>query len=271
MIPHVRDRPVTMQAYPDGVDGPGYFAKDAPRHFPPWIARVTLPKRGGTVTHVLANDTATLVYLAGQNCITPHTWLSRADWLQHPDRLIFDLDPPHERFSEVRAAARALGEMLRDLGLEPFAMTTGSRGLHVVTPLRRQVDFDYARAFARGLGRRLAEHHPRTLTVEQRKNRRDGRIFIDVARNAYAQHAAPPYAVRPKANAPVATPLRWEELDDRRLAPQRWTIQNVADRLQAEGDPWRTIARFARALGPAIKRLDADQVSQPARSRGAKR
>jgi bifunctional non-homologous end joining protein LigD len=255
MVPHIRNHPVAMQCFPNGVNSAGYFMKDIPAHFPKWIARATLPKRGGTITHLLANNVATLVYLASQNCITPHTWLSRADKPRYPDRLIFDLDPSRKRFAEVRAAARELGELLRELGLPPFAMTTGSRGLHVVVPLRRTIDFDPARTFARDIARELAAGDPRHLTVEQRKDKRGQRIFIDVARNAYAQHAVPPYAVRPLPRAPVAAPLRWEELDDRRLDPQRWTIHNLAGRLAAEGDPWRGMAQRARALGPAIARL----------------
>ena len=122
--------------------------KAVPGHFPDWIARATVPKRGGTVTHVLAENAATLVYLAGQNVVTPHNWLSRADRPREPDRLIIDFDPsPGIGFAEVRAAARDAGERLRDAGLVTYAMVTGSRGIHVVCPLRRGPAFsDGARA-----------------------------------------------------------------------------------------------------------------------------
>ncbi len=142
MVPHVRGRPLALQSFPQGIDGAGFFLKDAPRHFPDWIATADVPKRdGGTVRHVLADDAATLVYLAGQNVVTPHVWTSRADRLERPDRLIFDLDPTLPDFAAVRRAALRLGVLLRGIGMEPFAMTTGSRGLHVVTPLRRTADF----------------------------------------------------------------------------------------------------------------------------------
>jgi bifunctional non-homologous end joining protein LigD len=124
MLPHVRGRPVSMQCFPEGVEGSGFFMKNAPSYFPDWIDRVSVAKRGGRVSHVLCTQTATLVYLANQNTITPHVWTSRADQLRRPDRLIFDLDPPDEDFAAVRAAARTLGELLRDLGLKPFAMTS---------------------------------------------------------------------------------------------------------------------------------------------------
>lgn len=257
MLPHVRGRPLTLHSFPQGIEGQGFYTKDVPEHFPDWIDRVTVRKRGGTVTHPLARDAATLAYVAGQNCITPHVWPSRADDVERPDRLLFDLDPPGERFAEVRAAARALGDLLRELGLEPFAMTTGSRGVHVTVPLRRTTGFDEARAFAREVARRLAGEEPRRLTVEQRKDKRGERIFVDVMRNAYAQHAVAPYAVRPREGAPVAVPLAWDELSDRSLKPRRWTTANVADRLASDGGPWRGIGRAARSLGPARRRLDA--------------
>jgi bifunctional non-homologous end joining protein LigD len=256
MVPLVRDHPVAMHAFPGGVDRPGYFMKDVPGHFPDWIRRVTVPKRGGTLTHVLANDAATLVYLANQNCVTPHIWTSRADRPREPDRIVFDLDPPGSRFADVRAAATALGDILRALGLQPFAMTTGSRGLHVVVAIRRGFDYDEVHAFARRVARVLADHDPRRLTTEVRKAKRDERIFVDVGRNAYAQHAVAPYAVRPRPTAPVATPLRWEELGDRRLRPDGWTIPTIGDRLRSDGEPWRGFLASARSLRAALRRLD---------------
>jgi bifunctional non-homologous end joining protein LigD len=249
MVPHVRDRPIAVQSFPQGVEGKGFFVKNAARHFPDWIRTAQVPKReGGTLRQVLANDAPTLVYLAGQNAITPHIWTARADRLEQPDRIVFDLDPATKRFAEVHAAARALGDLLRDLGFEPFAMTTGSRGLHVVVALRRRADYAEVNAFARDVGARLAEANASKLTTEFRIANRGERIFVDVHRNAYAQHAVAPYAVRALPKAPVATPLNWDELGDRRLDPQGWTVKTIQHRLADGGDPWQGIARTARAL-----------------------
>jgi bifunctional non-homologous end joining protein LigD len=258
MVPHVRSRPLSMLRFPDGIEGQGFFHKNVPDHYPDWIRRVEVDKRGGTVLHALVCDVDTLVYLVGQNTITPHVWLSRADRLRQPDRVVFDLDPaPGADFAAVRRAARWTGELLREIGLEPFAQVTGSKGIHVWTPLRRRATFEDVRPLARDLAELLVARHPDELTTEFRKAERGGRILVDVMRNAYAQTAVPPYAVRPRPGAPVATPIEWDELSDSKLRPDRWTVKTVLRRLGAKGDPWSDIASFARGLSRARKRLDA--------------
>ena len=255
MLPHVRGRPVSMQRFPEGIEGKGFFHKDVPAYFPAWVRRVEVPKADGTVTHAVASDTRTLVYLAGQNCITPHVWLSRADRIWQPDRLVFDLDPPGDDFAAVRRAARWTGELLGELDLAPFAQVTGSKGIHVWAPLRRRASVDDVRAFARDAAQLLADRHPDELTVEFRKAKRQGRILVDVARNSYAQTAVPPYAVRPRPGAPVATPIDWDELSDSNLRPDRWTLRTVLDRLEAQGDPWGEMQSFAHGITRGRKRL----------------
>lgn len=257
MLRHVKGRPISMQRFPDGIDKHGFFHKEVPDYFPDWVKRVKVRKEGGTVTHVLVCDADTLVFLADQACITPHAWLSRADQLERPDRMVFDLDPSNGSFAEVRQTARSLGELLDEIGLAPFAMTTGSRGLHVWVPLRRQAGFDEVRQFARDLARVMVKRAPDRLTLEARKQKRAGRILIDIMRNGYAQTAVPPYAVRPKPGAPVATPLRWRELSDASLRPDKFTLRNIDRRLSRVGDPWEEIASHGRGLGPPRRRLDA--------------
>ncbi len=247
MVPHVRDRPLAMRAYPAGIARPGFFLKAAPAHFPEWIPRVVVAKRGGTLTQVVVREPATLVYLAAQNVIEPHVFLSRADQPDRPDRLIVDLDPSHERFAEVRAAARAVGDRLRDLGLRPYAMTSGSRGIHVVAPLRRGPSFTDVHRVARALAEGMVAENPGQLTLEWHTAERGSRIYLDVNRNAYAQHAIAAYGVRARPTAPVATPLHWEELADAGLRPDGWTIATIGERLEG-GDPWRGIYRHARKL-----------------------
>jgi bifunctional non-homologous end joining protein LigD len=249
MIPHVRDRPLALQAFPQGIDGQGFFMKSVPKYFPSWIATTKVPKQGGFNTQALANDAATLVYLVGQNVITPHIWLSRVDELRQPDRLIIDLDPsPGVRFSEIRAAAREAGARLRDAGLATFAMVTGSRGVHVVCPLRRGPSFTDVHSFARTLAEAMVADDPGHLTLEWHRSERGRRIYLDVNRINYAQHVVAPYGVRPRPRGPVAMPIEWDELSDPRLKPDRWTVRTAAKRVEDQGDAWRGIGRRAHKL-----------------------
>src|SRR5919201_2234447 len=167
MVPLVRERPVTLHRFNDGIAGEGFMQKEIPRGAPHWVRRVQVRKEGGSACHALANDAATLVWLANQNCITPHVWLARADRLERPDRMIFDLDPADEDdFALVRRTARELGDVLREAGVEPFAMTTGSKGVHVVVALRRSYGFDQVRAAAVAVAQEVVARRPRELTME---------------------------------------------------------------------------------------------------------
>lgn len=256
MVPYLEERPLVMQRFPDGIDAEGFYQKNAPDHFPDWIETVTVEKEGGTVDHVVCGNAATLVYLANQGVITPHVWLSRIDRLDHPDRMIFDLDPPDDDFGIVREAARELRDLLDELGLAAWPMTTGGRGLHLIVPLDRSEPFDAVRDFAHRVADRLAERHPERFTTATRKDKRRGRLFLDYLRNAYAQTGVPPYAVRPRPGAPVAVPLDWDEVDDPDLRGNRYTIENVLQRIARKDDPWKGLMRHARSLEKPRQRLE---------------
>jgi bifunctional non-homologous end joining protein LigD len=250
MLPHTRERPLNLWRWNNGIHGQRVVQQEIPKGAPEWVARVEVPRRkGGSVVHAMADDARTLRWLANQNCITPHVWQSRADKLETPDRIVFDLDPSEDegQFEDIRAGALALGERLRELGLVPFAMTTGSRGIHVVAPLRRMHTADDVRAKAGAIAEDFAAEHD-TLTTAWRKDKRDGRILVDTARNTYAQTVVAPYAVRALPGAPVATPLAWDELPDPELHPRRWTLRDVPARVADAGDPWSDIRRAARNL-----------------------
>jgi bifunctional non-homologous end joining protein LigD len=247
MLPHVRGRPLHMQRFPDGIEGPELQQKQVPDYFPDFVNRVEVArKRGGTVTHATIESADTLVYLAGQACITPHVWLARADRLDCPDQLIFDLDPPGGDLAPARDAARRLRSLLEEAKLTPFVKTTGSRGYHVVAPLDRSRSFAEVRAYAREVAGELADRVPDRFTVEQRIAARHGRLYLDTARNGYAQTAVAPYAVRAIDGAPVACPLEWDELG--RVDPQGFTVRNLFRRLARRTDPWQDMARAAARL-----------------------
>ncbi|GGR61253.1 non-homologous end-joining DNA ligase [Streptomyces roseolus] len=255
ILPHLRGRPLMLERYPDGIGGGRFMQKDTPDHFPDWIHRAELPKEGGTVTYAVCDDLASLLYLVGQACITPHRWLSKADRPDHPDRLVFDLDPPGEDFAPVRRTAARLRELLDELGLPAALMTTGSRGLHVVVPLDRRTAFDEVRAFAGDVAELLAARHPDELTTAARKQAREGRLYLDIQRNGYGQTAVTPYAVRARPGAPVATPLSWAELDAPDLTPRRWTLADIHERLE-DDDPWKRELPRGRSLKAARGRLE---------------
>jgi bifunctional non-homologous end joining protein LigD len=256
MLPHLRGRPVAMERYPDGIGGERIFQKDVPGYFPGWVDRVKVHKEGGTLQQVVCDQAATLVYLANQACITPHVFLSRTDRLDHPDQLIFDLDPSGDDFESARRAALALRALLEELELPSFPKTTGGKGVHVTVPLDRRADFDTVRRFARRVAAVLAGRQPDRLTTEQHKQRREGRLYLDVMRNAYAQTAVPPYAVRARPGATVATPLDWSEVEERSLRPSAFTIGSISARME-DADPWKDLRRRARSLTRARGRLDA--------------
>ncbi len=250
ILPHLADHPLSLQRFPNGIQAEGFYQKEIPDYFPDWIRRVSVEVKEDQTRQdqVVCDNVETLVYLANQACLTLHPWLSRADKLNHPDKLIFDLDPPGDDFEVVRFAAGRLREMLQEMGLVPLVMTTGSKGLHVVAPLDRSADFDEVRAFVRQLADELARREPERLTTETRKEQRQGRVFLDYLRNAYGQTGVVPYTVRAKPGAPVATPLEWAELANPRLHSQRYTLRNIFHRLGQKADPWQDMRDHARAL-----------------------
>jgi bifunctional non-homologous end joining protein LigD len=253
MIPHLEGRPLAMQRFPDGIDKFGFFQKAAAPYYPPWIRKVTVKKAGGTVQHVVCDDADTLVYLANQACIVFHTWLSRADRINFPDELIFDLDRSTSTAPAVIDGALMLKEILDDLDLPAFLKATGGSGLHVVVPLKPTLEFDAVRAFARSIAERLIERDPARYTLEVYKAKRGRRVFVDINRNAYAQTAVAPYSVRARDGAPIAIPIAWPDLRKRGFRPDAVTIRNVFDH---DRDPWKDFRRHAVSLDRARRRLE---------------
>ena len=263
MLPTLRDRPISFVRYPDGIQGESFFQQSASSYFPDWIKRARVTKEHGHIDHVLCQDEATLAYLANQAAITLHCWLARADTPDRPDRMLFDLDPPDQgKFTEAVSAARSLRALLDELSLPSMLSTTGGRGLHVYVPIARRQDADAVREFARAVADLLAEREPDRFTTEVRKEHRKGRLYLDISRNAYAQNAVASYSVRARPGAPVATPLDWAELDDKRLTPSRFTLRTTPTRLEDE-DPWRDPPSPVSSLRAARSRLDAMSVDQP--------
>jgi bifunctional non-homologous end joining protein LigD len=257
MLPHLQGRPLNLQRFPNGVNGKGFWQQGASEHFPDWVRTVTVERRGrgGTVDHVICDDAATIVYLANLATVTFHAWTSTVEHLARPDLVIIDLDPdPDQGLEVVRAAARAVKAACEEVGLASFIQTSGSRGYHVVMPLQPGPDVEVVRDFAAELALLVAARDPDRLSVEWRKAKRDGRLLLDTARMGYAQTVVAPYSVRPKPEAPVATPIEWSELG--RVEPRSYTVANLRRRLARKPDPWAGMADHAVAFDPVRSRLD---------------
>jgi bifunctional non-homologous end joining protein LigD len=255
MLPHLRDRPLTLERYPNGIKTKRFFQKEVSSYFPQWIRTTTVEKVGGTVTHVVCNDTATLVYIANQACVTPHIFLSRCDKVDTPDQLVIDLDPQGEDFDLVKSTASAFKQLLDELTLPAFLKTTGSRGLHVVVPLQRREGYDAVRTFARELAGLVVSQAPKERTMEPLKANRGGRVFIDTNRNGYAQLVAPAFAVRARKGAPISFPVDWSELKKKTLTPNGVTIRDAFERLEETKDPWADFWHSGVTLTKARRKL----------------
>ncbi len=254
---YTRERPVMVKRFPDGIKKNGFYQKQAAEHFPDWFKTVNIKrKQGGTLRHITCENIAQLAYLGQQAAVTYHGWLSRFDKIKYPDKLVFDLDPPKGNFDIVRQGAAYYRNILRKIGMTPFVMTTGSEGLHVVVPLDRSARFDRARQLAQEVSRLLAERHPDELTVEQRKNKRRGRLFLDTNRNAYGQTSVVPYSVRSLPGAPVAMPLTWDEVGKQSISSRSYSVQNVPKQLTRRGDPWQSFNRHASSISSAANKLN---------------
>jgi bifunctional non-homologous end joining protein LigD len=255
MLPHMRGRPVTMERFPAGIGATGFMQKDVSKGFPDWLQRVEVPKKGGVVHHPLANDVESLRWLANQNCITPHVWISSVPDLNHPDLCVFDLDPSSEDAGQVRAAALIVRDLLAELGLPSWVKTSGSKGFHVLVPLDGQAGFDTVWQFAESAGRVLVARYPDVLTQEFIKVERDGRIFVDTGRNGYSATFAAAYAVRPKPGAPVSAPCTWDEIENGAVHPRIFTLRNLPERLAVQGDLWADLPKHGRSLRRPIAKL----------------
>jgi bifunctional non-homologous end joining protein LigD len=274
MLPHLRGRPVTMERFPAGIEQKGFMQKDVAKGFPEWLARVEVAKKDGSLHAPLIDDTRSLLWLANQNCITPHVWTSRHPQLLEPDVCIFDLDPSQDAPEALRSAALAVRALLDELELPSWLKTSGSKGFHIAVPLVPHTDYETAWHFAHAAGALLAKRHPEQLTQEFLKTDRKGRILVDTGRNGYGATFAATYAVRPKPAAPVSAPCTWHELEQGLVAPQTFTLRTMRARLAAVGDLWSDLHEHGASLdGPLAKlraQLSEDELSESIAARKRK-
>ncbi len=241
MLTHLRGRPVTMERFHSGIASKGFFQKNIPKGAPEWLETVAVPKKDGVVNYPVITDARGIMWLANQNCITPHVWTSRVPELFHPDVCVFDLDPLDDDVEAMRSATLLLRDLLTELGCTSWVKTSGSKGFHVVVPLDGVADSGQVARFGHRVGRLLVERDPEHMTQEFYKADRGGRILIDTGRNEFGATYAAAYAVRPKPHAPVSAPCTWDEVENGSVAPQTFTLRGMAARLDAVGDLWSGI------------------------------
>jgi bifunctional non-homologous end joining protein LigD len=248
MVPHIKNRPVTLERFNAGIKGPRIFQKNVEKGFPAWLKRVQVKKKDGVVNHVLITDAKSLLWVANQNSITPHVWVSRAPKIMKPDILVFDLDPSDDDQARLRKGALTLRALLESLELESWVKTSGSKGYHIVVPLDGKADFGKVATFGHAIGGLLIERDPKNFTREFYKKDREGKIFIDTGRNEYSATFAATYAVRPRPKAPVSAPITWDELKSGKFGPTALTLKNVPKRVAKLGDVWAELLETRQAL-----------------------
>ncbi|MGB2874932.1 MAG: DNA ligase D [Gaiellaceae bacterium] len=261
LLPHVKDRPFTMKRYPDGWQGNHFFQKDAPRGMPDWIPTVEIevstretPRRRRKIEAPLVNDELALLWMVNMACIDLNTWYSRIDKPHRPDFVLFDLDPsPDVGFPETVQVALLVKQALDAVGLESFCKTSGADGIHVLVPLERRHTYEDTRQFAEIVAGALAATHRGLVTTEWSKAKRKG-VLIDANQNGEGKTIASVYSVRPKAGAPVSTPLRWEEVDES-LDPSAFTMEAVRQRISEHGDLFEGVLKTRQSLSKALKAL----------------
>jgi bifunctional non-homologous end joining protein LigD len=260
IVPHLKNRPFTMKRWREGLKGGSFFQKQAPKGMPSWIKTRqfrTWPREGGSrlVDFPLVNDRETLLWMVQMHCIDMNAWYSRVDKPERPDYVVFDLDPPESRngFTQAIRVAHLVRQALERLELDSYVKTSGADGIHVLVPIARRSTYADTYEFAERLSRALEDENPGLVTTEWLKKKRRG-VLVDHRQNGHGKTIASPYSVRPKAGAPVSTPLRWEELGEK-VRPRDFGMREALARVEKHGDLFEPVLQGGQALGPALRRL----------------
>jgi bifunctional non-homologous end joining protein LigD len=254
ILPHVEGRPLTLVRCPEGLGKPCFYMKHSGVWAPPALRRVKIQEKTKVGDYLVADDLEGVLSLVQMGILEVHTWNSRADDVEQPDRVVFDLDPDEAvAWAAVVEAARLLRSRLEDLDLESYVKTTGGKGLHVVVPLKPDAGWEATLEFTRVISERLEREEPARYTTEMSKARRKGKILIDYLRNSRGSTSVAAYSTRAKPQAPVSTPIRWDELG--RVRPDQFTVANLGRRLEGmRSDPWAGYFQSRQRLTAAIRK-----------------
>jgi bifunctional non-homologous end joining protein LigD len=256
LVPHLAGRPLSLKRYPNGIDHDFFFQKDA-SGFPDWLHREELAddEDTGSKTRVICDDRASLLFLANLGCIDQNPYMSRLGSLEHPDFILIDLDPYHCGYDRIVDAARLIHDKLHLIGLEGYPKTTGGNGMHIYVPVEPIYESNQTRTFAEVLARWVAAERPDLFTTPRTVSAREkGKVYFDYLQNASGKTISAPYVLRAHPGAPVATPLKWEEVVPG-LKPQQFHIANVLRRFDRVGDLFEGVLKKPQELGPALEKL----------------
>ena len=266
MLPYLKDRPVVLTRYPDGIAGKSFFQKDAPDFVPGWIRREKIYSKDSDrdISYIIIDDVETLLYVINMGTIPLHLWSSRLGSIERPDWLVLDLDPKGAPFENVVKVARTLHRILQEIGLESFIKTSGASGLHILLPLGARYTHEQAKDFARLLAMLGVDAVPDIATVARPLAARGGKVYIDFGQNGHGVTIAAPFSARPVPGATVSCPLRWQEVDAR-LHPSRFTIKTMPARCEKIKDPLAPILRNGIDIAAALAQIEKKFAFHPAK------
>ncbi len=256
LLPHLQNRPVHFNRFPDGIDGKSFYQREVKEGTPDWVGSADVPHDGQMVAHHVINDRDALLYAANLGSIDLHPWLSSVGSFDEPDYAVLDLDPKEAPWRDVIRIARAAGKLLRGIGLRPLLKTSGKTGIHIFVPLQRGYTYDHSKMFLEAVARVLVRDLGEIATVERMPQNREGKVYLDFLQNRKSQTIVPPYSARPVRGGCVSAPLLWDELEDHDLTPQRFTIQTMPERVAERGDLFAKALTDKQDLMPAIAALE---------------
>jgi bifunctional non-homologous end joining protein LigD len=256
LLPYLKERPLSLKRYPNGIHEPFFFQKNTPETYPPWLRTETIPSEGRPIRYVLAEDRASLLYLVNLGCIDHNPWMSRIGSLECPDYILIDLDPQQCEFDKIVEAALLVKEKLDAIGLTGYPKTTGGDGMHIYVPLEPRYTYDQARSFAEVISRLLAAERPDLFTTPRAVAAREkNRVYFDYLQLAESKTISSPYSARAYEGAPVSTPLAWEEVRPG-LHPAQFDIANCPERFTRVGDLFEGVLRKPQRLDKAFGKLE---------------
>jgi bifunctional non-homologous end joining protein LigD len=257
ILPYLKDRPESMNRFPNGIGKPGFYQKDVTGHIPRWLKteRIFSGSADKSIDYLLCQDQRSLLYMVNLGCIELNPWFSRIGKLENPDFLVIDLDPDDNPFEHVMNIALEVHEILDDVGAINVCKTSGATGIHIGVPLKAKYDFDTARAFAEAVCKIVEKNNPALTSMHRNPNRRRKKIYLDYMQNRRGQTLAAPFCIRPKPGAPVSMPLEWSELK-KGLKPEQFNIHNAVKRIQSFDDPWNQVLGASVDLTKCTKLLE---------------